>query len=175
MTAYRRNRRPGGTYFFTVNLARRDQTLLVDHIQSLRDAVRDTCGERPFHIDAMVILPDHLHAIWTLPQHDADFSTRWRLIKSRFSRALGLKQPRGRSHREKQERGIWQRRFWEHTIRDDAEYATLMTYCWGNPVRHGLVTRAVDWPYSSLHRDIRAGRVSADLGERLPEGLFGER
>ncbi|MEJ6404213.1 transposase [Yoonia sp. 2307UL14-13] len=95
-------------------------------MQHLRDAVGATRRGRPFQIDAMVILPDHLHAIWTLPENDADFSTRWRLIKSRFSRAMDLRQPRGRSQRLKNERGIWKRRFWEHTIRDEADYATHM-------------------------------------------------
>ena len=175
MTAYRRNRQPAGTYFFTVNLARRDQTLLVDHIHHLRHAIYATRAERPFRIDAIVVLPDHLHAIWTLPPHDADFSTRWRLIKTRFSRAVGLHVPQSWSQRDKQERGVWQRRFWEHTIRDDADCRTHLAYCWGNPVKHGLVSRAADWPFSSLHRDIRAGRVSAEWAERTGTTRFGER
>jgi putative transposase len=109
-----------------------------------------------------VVLPDHLHAVWTLPEADSDFSTRWRLIKSRFSRALGATGHRSASMLAKNERGIWQRRFWEHHIRDEADFAAHVRYCWGNPVKHGLVERAVDWPYSSIHRDIRAGRVAAE-------------
>lgn len=157
MTRYRRYRRQGGTYFFTVNLSDRSASHLTDHIGALRQALAVTRAERWMQIDAIVILPDHLHAIWTLPAGDADFSTRWRLIKSRFSRAVGLKQPRNASQASKNEHGLWQRRFWEHCIRDEADYAAHLAYCWGNPVKHGLVTRAVDWPYSSLHRDIRNG------------------
>lgn len=157
MTRYRRYRREGGTYFFTVNLADRRASHLTDHIDALRQALATTRAERWIQIDAMVVLPDHLHAIWTLPADDADFSTRWRLIKSRFSRAVGLKQPRTASQVAKNEHGLWQRRFWEHCIRDDADFAAHLAYCWGNPVKHGLVTRAVDWPYSSLHRDIKRG------------------
>jgi putative transposase len=103
-----------------------------------------------------------LHAIWTLPAGDADFSTRWRLIKSRFSRAVGRKQPRTASQVTKKEHGLWQRRFWEHYIRDDADFAAHLAYCWGNPVKHALVTRAVDWPYSSLHRDIKRGLAGGE-------------
>ncbi|WP_090201619.1 REP-associated tyrosine transposase [Yoonia tamlensis] len=163
MTQYRRWRRNGATYFFTVNLADRSAAALVDHIDQLRAAVRVTRHERPFQINAAVIMPNHLHTIWTLPHDDSDFSTRWRLIKTRFSRSLGAKQPVGRSQREKKECGIWQRRFWEHMIRDDADYANHLQYCWENPVKHGFVTRAVDWPYSSLHRDMRlANRFCGD-------------
>ncbi|MDA0722506.1 MAG: transposase [Proteobacteria bacterium] len=155
MTHYRRYRREGGTYFFTVNLADRSASHLTDHIDVLRNAFATTRAERLMQIDAMVVLPDHLHAIRTLPASDADFSTRWRLIKSRVSRAVGLKQPRTASQVTKKEHGLWQRRFWEHYIRDDADFAVHLAYFWGNPVKHGLVTRAVDWPYSSLHRDIK--------------------
>jgi putative transposase len=162
MTHYRRYRREGGTYFFTVNLADRSASHLTDHIDVLRNALATTRAERWMQIDAMVVLPDHLHAIWTLPAGDADFSTRWRLIKSRFSRAVGLKQPRTASQVTKKEHGLWQRRFWEHYIRDDADFAAHLAYCWGNPVKHGLVTRAVDWPYSSLHRDIKRGLAGCE-------------
>ncbi|MBE0412599.1 transposase [Yoonia sp.] len=162
MTRYRRYRRTGGTYFFTVNLADRTSTLLVDHIDTLRQAFVQTSAERHIIVNAMVILPDHLHAVWTLPECDADYSTRWRLIKSRFSRTVGTRQPRSASQVAKQERGIWQRRFWEHTIRNECDYNAHIAYCWGNPVKHGLVARAADWPFSSIHRDIKAGLVNAD-------------
>jgi len=162
MTHYRRYRREGGTYFFTVNLANRSASHLTDHIDVLRNALATTRADRWMQIDAMVVLPDHLHAIWTLPAGDADFSTRWRLIKSRFSRAVGLKQPRTASQVTKKEHGLWQRRFWENYIRDDADFAAHLAYCWGNPVKYGLVTRAVDWPYSSLHRDIKRGLVGGE-------------
>jgi putative transposase len=153
MTQYRRLRQNGGTYFFTVALHERGTACLTDHIGELRQAVLTTKRERPFRIDTMVVLPDHLHAIWTLSQEDDDFSTRWRLIKSRFSREVGFHRPRSPSQIRKQERGLWQRRFWVHLVRDGEDYARLTTYCWNNPVKHGLVARPQDWPFSSIHRD----------------------
>lgn len=174
MTAYRRLRIAGGSYFFTAALADRNSAALVTGIEALRSAVSRTKAERPFRIDAMVVLPDHVHTIWTLPDGDSDFPTRWRLIKSRFSRAIGGVHPRSRSKRLKQERGLWQRRFWEHCLRDEADFARHLRYCWGDPVKHGLVARPVDWPFSSIHRDIRAGRVDADWCETDEDGEFGE-
>ena len=144
----------GASVYFTVTLQERGTRLLVDHVQRLREAVAVTKAERPFQIDAWVVLPDHLHCVWTLPGGDGDFSTRWRLIKSRFSRALPEGQLRA-SHIARQERGIWQRRFWEHHIRDAGDLAAHVRHCWFNPVRHGLVERPEDWPYSSVHRDLR--------------------
>lgn len=107
MTNYRRLHVPGGTYFFTVALADRGATTLVEHVGALRRAFTATRAERPFRADAFVVLPDHLHAIWTLPEGDADFSTRWRLIKSRFVRETGAEAPRSASKHAKAERGIW--------------------------------------------------------------------
>ena len=144
----------GASVFFTVTLQQRWTRLLVDHIANLRSAVAATKAEQPFHIDAWVVLPDHLHCIWTMPSGDIDFSTRWRLIKARFSRGL----PEGKlrpSHIARQERGIWQRRFWEHHIRYEDDLAAQVNYCWINPVKHGFVERPEDWPYSSIHRDLR--------------------
>ncbi len=187
MAKYRRLRVRGGTYFFTVTLAERGATTLIDGIGALRAAYSATQAERPFRCEAMVILPDHLHAVWTLPAGDDDFSTRWRLIKARFSRAVSGKvgaehPPYGRmggvhpsrSKRGKGEIGIWQRRFWEHCIRDAADFEAHVRYCWGNPVKHRLVARAADWPYSSIHRVIRAGRVEPEWAGAVPEGEFGE-
>lgn len=174
MTSYRRLKSPGGTFFFTVALEDHQSTLLLDHVDVLRQAYAVTVSERPVQTDAIVVLPDHLHAIWTLPSGDADYSTRWRLIKSRFSRAVGLNRPRCLSQQRKSERGIWQRRFWEHMIRDQADLALHMRYCWQNPVKHGLVTQATDWASTSLHRDIRRGLVGASLVAEIPEGEFGE-
>jgi len=114
--------------------------------------VAKTLSERPFRIDAWVILPDHMHCVWTLPPGDRDYPVRWRLIKSRFSRELPTG-PLRASHRARQERGIWQRRYWEHHIRDDADFAAHVRYCWHNPVKHGLAARPEDWPWSSFHRD----------------------
>lgn len=174
---YRRTTVAGGTYFFTVNLAQRDRTVLVDHVEVLCSVLRTVRRRHPFHSDAMVILPDHLHAIWTLPEGDHDFPTRWMLIKAGFSRQLAAEERRSRSRLVKGERGIWQRRYWEHLIRDDEDYARHVEYIHYNPVKHGYVVRAVDWPYSSMHRYIAAGVVSADWGSAKMDGGrgFGER
>jgi len=131
--------------------------VLVDHVGALREAVRQTMAERPFRIDAWVVLPDHLHAVWTLPEGDADYSVRWRLIKARFSQELPVGRLRN-SHEARQERGVWQRRFWEHHLRDEADLAAHIRYCWWNPVKHGLADRPEDWTFSSVHRDVRDGR-----------------
>lgn len=174
MPNYLRARAPGATYFFTVNLADRTSSLLVDRIDILRRAYAATVRHAPIFCDAMVILPNHLHAVWTLPPHDSGFSERWRKIKYRFSRAFGAEFPRSASKRTKREKGLWQRRFWEHVIRDEADYTNHVEYCWGNPVKHGLVSRAADWPHSSIHRDIRSGRVSCEWAGSRYEGEFGE-
>lgn len=159
MSKYRRIRRKGATYFFTVNLARRDDTLLVDHLGILRDAYCTVQKEMPFKTDAVVILPNHIHAIWTMPTGDADFSTRWKKIKREFTVNLGQRRAVSHSKRRRGEAGIWQRRFWEHMVRDDADLRRCLTYTLCNPVKHNLVDRPVDWPHSSIHRDIRAGRL----------------
>jgi len=175
MPNYRRAFVPGGCWFFTVNLLERRKTLLVDRIDDLREAVEKTRHRYPFVIDAVVVLPDHLHAVWTLPPGDADFSLRWRLIKSRFARALPRHERVSDIRKARGERGIWQRRFWEHLIRDEADYARHVEYCYINPVKHGHVTRVSDWPHSSFHRDVRAGIVPLDwAGEVEPSGTFGE-
>ena len=160
MPSYLRPRIPAATIFFTVALANRPSALLTDEIARLRWAVAATRMERPFAIDAWVVLPDHMHCIWTLPAGDHDFSTRWRLIKTRFSRGLPMGHRRP-SHIARQERGIWQRRFWEHHIRDEADMAAHLHHCWFNPVKHGLVDRPEAWPYSSVHREIAAGRFGS--------------
>lgn len=152
MPRYLRPHVTGASIFFTVALADRGSCLLVERVDVLRHAVRETLRQRPFGIDAFVVLPDHLHCVWTMPAGDADFSVRWRLIKSRFSRALPLGAQR-QSHVRRHERGIWQRRFWEHHIRNEEDFAAHVRYCWINPVKHGLVERPEDWPYSSIHRD----------------------
>ena len=129
-----------------------------------------------FEIAAFVVLPNHLHAIWRLPTGDSDFSTRWRLIKSRFAKTLPKGERRSAVRVARNERGIWQRRFWEHLIRDEADYARHVEYCWINPLEHGLVARVRDWPYSSFHHDVRAGLISIDWGGEIDTGGdFGER
>lgn len=211
MSSYLRPRIPGASVFFTVALAERGSTLLVDEIEVLRRAVAMTRAERWFEIDAWgsrrpgndpgefepsgklsggqfqvrtggapEVLPDHLHCVWTLPEGDADFSRRWGAIKARFTRAVRdsgrvgfhptvagrngggvvgwnptLQSP---SKLRKGDAGIWQRRFWEHHIRDARDYDAHIQYCWINPVKHGFVERPEDWPYSSVHRDVRLGR-----------------
>jgi len=179
MTNYRRRRIPGGTYFFTVNLAERGSTLLVDHIHDLRCAYLDTWKDRPFRCDAFVVLPDQLHAIWTLPVGDSDFSNRWGAIKSRFTRRVKGKMGatpilRSPSKIKKGDAGIWQRRFWEHAIRDSRDYDIHLHYCWNSPVKHGHAARAIDWPYSSIHRDIRAGLITPEGSEPMAARLAGE-
>ena len=157
MSRYLRPRRPGASVFFTVAPADRRAATLVDWVDRLRSAVRATMAERPFHIDAWVVLPDHLHAIWNFPEGDTDHATHWRLIKSRVSRGLPVG-PLWDSHVARQERGIWQRRFWERHIRDDRDFAAHLQCCRFNPVKHGLVERPEDWPWSSVHRGSRLGR-----------------
>ena len=176
MPDYRRNRVAGGTYFFTVNLLERNLTLLTDHIDALRAAVRKVRARRPFHIDAWVVLPDHLHCVWTLPPGDADYSSRWKAIKITFAKSLPATERLSPVRRSKGERGIWQRRFWEHTIRDDSDYSAHMDYVHYNPVKHGLVVRVAAWPYSSIHRCVAAGIYPADWGGGLAIDLdCGER
>ena len=176
MPAYRRPSIPGATVFFTVGLADRGSSLLVDEVGRLREAVGAVRAARPFRIDAWVVLPDHLHAVWTLPAGDSEFSVRWGAIKGRFSKALreegwerraGFTPPSSHVERNggvnpalrhhKGEVGLWQRRFWEHHVRDEEDRARCLRYCWANPVRHGLVERAHDWPWSSVHRDVPRG------------------
>ena len=165
MTDYRRARVAGATWFFTLGLAeRRGATLLIDKIDALGEAFRTVQARHPFYMDAVVILPDHLHCIWSLPDGDTDYSTRWGLIKATFSRAVEPGERRSVSRLKRGERGIWQRRFWEHCIRDDADYARHVDYVHWNPVKHGLVARLVDWPHSRFHRHVARGVYPPDWG-----------
>ncbi|SHG88798.1 REP-associated tyrosine transposase [Bradyrhizobium erythrophlei] len=177
MTDYRRNFLVGGSFFFTVNLADRHLQLLTEHVDNLRTAFREIRRRHPFTIDAMVVLPDHLHAVWTLPEGDADFATRWRLIKSTFSRQIANGERISESRAAKGERGIWQRRYWEHTIRDEEDFTRHTDYIHINPVKHELVTRVKDWPYSSFHRMVKIGTYPTDwAGDASHDGGdFGER
>jgi putative transposase len=162
--------------FFTANLLNRRSVLLTERIDALREATRRTQRRYPFRIDAFVVLPEHIHAVWTLPPDDADFTMRWRWIKAWFSRSIAKEERRSPVRKARGERGIWQRRFWEHLIRNDADYARHVEYCYINPVKHGLVRRVQDWPFSSFHRDVQAGIVPSDwAGEVDPPGKFGER
>jgi putative transposase len=161
MVRYRRNYVPGATYFFTVTLADRASSLLVDHAGALRAAFRAARRERPFTVDAIVILPEHLHAILTLPAGDADFSGRWRRIKGGFSSRM-IMAGTFVKRRANDDLALWQRRFWEHTIRDETDVERHVDYIHFNPVKHGLVSRVRDWPYSSFHRYVRQGLLPSD-------------
>ena len=176
MVRYRRNFVPGGTYFFTVTLADRTSSALVDHVGALRMAFRIARRERPFAIEAMAILPEHLHAVWTLPAGDADFSGRWKRIKANFTHrvvAAGVPVERHRNG----EYPLWQRRFWEHTIRNETDFERHVDYVHFNPVKHKLVSRVRDWPYSSFHLHVRRGLLPADWAGDVDEQMmdFGER
>jgi putative transposase len=177
MPNYRRYRVGGGCYFFTVNLLERaPNDLLARHIDVLRNAVAKVQRARPFHVDAWVVLPDHLHCVWTLPPGDDDFSTRWRLIKTYFAREMPPTERRSRVRRSRGERGLWQRRYWEHLIRNDNDFHRHVEYCYINPVKHGYVSRACDWPYSSFHRDVREGLFPVDwAGDSAFDLAAGER
>ena len=152
MPNYRRNRIPGATYFFTLCLADRTTHLLTREAAKLGQAIRSVRNEHPFHSDAWVLLPDHLHTVWTLPENDSDYSGRWRAIKKAFTKSLSPMQ---------RERNIWQRRFWEHTIRDERDYAAHMDYVHFNPVKHGFVAHPAAWPFSSFRRCVAAGLYPA--------------
>ncbi|MCF6280920.1 MAG: transposase [Candidatus Polarisedimenticolaceae bacterium] len=158
MTNYRRTRAPGATWFFTVNLAsRHNNQLLLDQVDSLRDAFRYVKRRHPFDIKAVVILPDHLHTIWRLPAGDSNYSVRWGLIKGHFSRSIERGESLSASRLGRGERGLWQRRFWEHLIRDDEDFKQHVEYIHWNPVKHNWVKSAADWPYSSFHRYVEQG------------------
>ena len=175
MPQYRRAKISGSAFFFTVVLADRTSNLLAEHIDRLRQSYRVAKERRPFETIAICILPDHVHAVWALPEGDTDFSTRWSLIKTGFSRGLDA-QPRSESKFGKREKGIWQRRYWEHAIRNEADLERHIDYTHFNPVKHGHVTRVADWPHSSFHRYVERGFLVADWGgdmKNIP-GSFGE-
>jgi len=162
MPYYRRTKRPGATYFFTVVTARR-RPLFADPaaISLLRHSIAEVKRELPFSILAWVVLPDHMHAIWTLPPGDADFSRRWGRIKAGFSRRYGGVHTSAPGRNS----GLWQPRFWEHLIRDEKDLATHVDYTHYNPVKHGLVQRVAEWPYSSFHRHVQQGMLPVDWGD----------
>jgi len=153
---------PGGTFFFTVAILERRRRLLTDHVDLLRQSFSRVRAERPFRIDAVVVLPDHLHCIWTLPPDDADFSSRWHAIKSTFSRGIARGEGLSERRLSKGERDIWQRRFWEHAIRDERDFEKHVDYIHYNPVKHGHARTVVEWPHSSFHRFAAAGVYPTD-------------
>lgn len=150
---YRRLWHPGGTYFFTVNLQqRKDNDLLIRHIDLLRNAVARVRKHHPFKIHGWVVLPEHLHCLIELPEGDANFAIRWQLIKLMFSKSIPKTEYRSTVNIKRGERGIWQRRYWEHLIRDQDDFNAHMDYIHINPLKHGLVEQVKDWPYSTFHR-----------------------
>ncbi|HEX5277943.1 MAG TPA: transposase [Fluviicoccus sp.] len=165
MPDYRRAWHPGGTFFFTVNLLQRHQNdLLIRHIDLLRQSVKQVRERHPFTIHGWVVLPEHIHCLLELPSQDADYATRWRLIKGGFSRALPCTERRNEARQRRGERGIWQRRYWEHMIRDEDDFRAHMDYIHINPVKHGYVERVRDWPYSTFRHLVSDGLYSLDWG-----------
>ena len=166
MSDYRRYWVPGGTYFFTVNANRRSRTVnLVERFGLLRAVVAEVKARHPFKLHAWVVLPDHLHWVVSLPEGHANFSTRWRLIKANFCKALPDRETRSNHARMRGERGVWQRRYWEHNIRDEQDFRAHVDYIHFNPVKHGLVARVQDWQYSSFHAWVERGRYPSNWAE----------
>ncbi|MDX6804607.1 REP-associated tyrosine transposase [Terrihabitans rhizophilus] len=176
MSTYRRVFLPGGTFFFTVTLADRRADTLVRHVDVLRRAYRTVQERLPFETIAICVLPDHLHALWRLPNGDGEYPRRWSLIKAGFSRSLPAAPSRSAPKVERREKGIWQRRYWEHTVRSDADLDRHIDYVHFNPVRHGLVPRVADWPHSSFHRYVSRGHLPPDWGGDMRDmpGTYGE-
>jgi putative transposase len=181
MPDYIRARVEGGTYFFTGVTYERQRFLTWEVSRSaLRQAITAARKNHPFQVEAWVLLPDHFHCIWTLPAGDADYSTRWNIIKAGFSSRMKetLQRPErlSASRTRRRELGIWQRRFWEHLIRDDEDWRRHMDYVHYNPVKHGLARQAADWPYSSFHRLVASGHYPRDWGtaETFDLAAFGD-
>jgi putative transposase len=174
---YRRMDVASATYFFTLVTYRR-QPLLADAgaIALFESVVKSVQGKRPFAVEAQVVLPDHLHAMWTLPDGDADYSTRWRLIKEGFTREYARRHSLPRpdpARKARGERTVWQRRFWEHLIRDDRDFSAHLEYIHFNPVKHGLASAPRDWPFSSFSQWVARGAYDEDWGSnempKLPD------
>lgn len=170
MPNYRRDFTEGGIYFFTVVLQNRQIDWLTRYIREFRAAWQETAQRHPFTTIAVTILPEHFHAVLQLPENDHDYSLRMRALKSAFSRQLPqiCRNP-NLSQQRKRETGIWQRRFWEHRIRDERDLEQHVFYTYYNPVKHGYVSQVKDWPYSSFHRDVRRGLFLPDWGGDINE------
>jgi putative transposase len=180
MPNYRRAAVPGGTYFFTLTSYQRRNILCNDEVRiALRDSIRTTQAKHPFTIDAWVLMPDHLHCIWILPPGDDGYSIRWSMIKRLVTQRVGFTggAPYVSASREKRREGhCWQRRFWEHWVRDENDLNRCRNYLHWNPVKHGHVSRVADWPYSTFHRFVREGMYTEDWGGQGIDdgGSFGE-
>jgi putative transposase len=183
MPEYRRIKIKGGTYFFTVVTLGRQPILTEDSVRAaLREGIQEVRQSMPFSIDAWVLLPDHLHTIWTLPKDDANFASRWAIIKravsKRCSFLAGNRGQVGNSRDKRSENPILQRRFWEHFIRDDVDLQRHFDYLHWNPVKHGYAKKVIDWPYSTFHRFVNKGLYPSDWGgindEEVKDMGFGE-
>lgn len=174
MANYRRLYVKGGTYFFTVvTQERRPIFGKIETIDLLKDVFGTVMKKSPFRIEAIVVLPDHIHCLWALPIGDNDFSSRWKAIKYRFSLKYRGSLPKSDSMRKKKEKGLWQRRFWEHLIRDQRDFNCHCDYIHYNPVKHKLAMRPIDWPHSSFRRFVDSGIYREDWGSNLPENING--
>jgi putative transposase len=173
MADYRRWYVPGGTYFFTLATHKR-RKFLTDETsrRCLEEAMQTVQNSYAFTIVALVLLPDHLHTVWTLPQGDANYPTRWKRIKEEFTKSYlakgGIELPVSESRRRKKERGVWQRRYWEHTVRDEDDLKRCVDYTHWNPKKHGYVKRVRDWEYSTFHEFVRLGEYDIDWGAADP-------
>ena len=178
MPNYRRILTDGGTYFFTVVTNERIPLFSNSQdVELLQRIIADTQKRYPFEQQAYCILPNHIHCIWKLPEGDHDYSIRWQVIKALVTRKLGskanLEGPISESRKRKRERGIWQRRFWEHTIRDDEDLARDIHYIHFNPIKHGLVKKLSDWRWSSFHDYVKEGYYDEDWGDLEPDNIKG--
>lgn len=175
MSRYRRSRAPGATYFFTVTTHNRRPVLLEESVRkALRHAIQSARDVAPFEIHAWVLLPEHLHCIWELPEGDADFGMRWSLIKRKTTQASGFSGiSTTQSRANRREGALWQRRFWEHQIRDENDFERHVDYIHFNPVKHGYVQAVKDWPFSTFHRFVKAGMYAADWGGEMSSSTSG--
>ena len=180
MSNYRRSLTMGGTFFFTVVTYRRQKFLTEPFArQFLREAIMEVRKTQPFIIEAWVLLPDHLHCVWTLPKNDADFSKRWGRIKALFSKKarndLYQEKWMNKSKIKHAESTVWQRRFWEHEIRDEKDFNNHLDYIHHNPIKHGLVEYLKDWQYSSFHRYVKSGFYPQNWALQINQSIgFGE-
>ena len=171
MSSYQSNRVQGVTYFFTVRLEDGENDLLVDNLQLFQKALRSVLRERPFYIDAMVVLPDHIHCMWTLPILRTDFLLRWNSFEKRFTESLYLSNAPSAASVKQPNQVIWQQSIERNEIVDALDYKAHMDYIHFNPVKHGEVTQVVQWPYSTFHRLSDRGLYSIEWGEDVSLGI----